>query len=389
VRRWAGFLAIAAAAMLSLGCPAIHVSLPGGPAPSPPPSPGGTPSPEPAPSPTPIPQPQPSPSPSPTPAPPPSFQGCVTPQGGDEVLLNDSSGPREPATARDFLEYMHRPGGIAEHLTKTIETLTNCHRGDQDCRTGEPQAFFARLTERLRGEGLCAGQFSPHGGGIPDDGIAIAPGPAETTHGMAGLWEGVHVVAYGGPRVAWGKIGRDDNGVYRITGGATPIPTPTPEPEPTPEPTPRPSPEPTPVPTPHPSPRPTPTPGPTPPPGTCPPLTSVEVWSQNGVTKHGEKTLPANTRVKLRWKASGPNPKGFDADYPALCQKRDTEIVKLELEGLFDLQPQRGPDPAEGSWGYWYATTTSGGDHEAHVWLRQKSTGLVVEDDKVWGTRAK
>ncbi len=362
-------LGLAVAILASAGCPGVRVNpcvldpslcAPG---PIPEPTPLPTPSPSATPAATPAPPPEPSAPPSPSPSP---VTDCRTPQGGTYTLLNEGGHGVDQARADRFMrEVVGAPGGLADQVTAMLADLTGCAPMTACPIHMDPQLFFAEVNAKLRAAGLCAGQFE-----VGMDGIAVAPAGVPD-----GLWVEMHVVAYGGPSVAWGKVTNGDNAVWRVDGGA-----PGPDPTPGPSPSPTPIPAPTPVPTPRPSPSPKPTPNPSPPPsGTCPTLTRVLISSPDGV----KGTLPGGKQIRLRTIAQGPHPHGFDADMPADCQKRDMEL-HWTVTGMTKPTPQQG---ASGSWGYWFATTTAGGSHSAYALVRQKSTDVSKDASTVWRTR--
>jgi hypothetical protein len=107
--------------------------------------------------------------------------------------------------ANQFLKQIYADhlgqAGLGEQIAREVEVMTGCARYS-DCMTEEPQKFFARLISRLQAKGLCVGQFEP---GV-QDGITIAESKEKTPVWAETLWTTVHVINYGGPKVAWGKI---------------------------------------------------------------------------------------------------------------------------------------------------------------------------------------
>lgn len=215
------------------------------PAPSAPPA-----SPRPEPSASPLTFPSAPPSAPPSSAPP---DECVPTYGGDDTkvydtvyrTINDGTPGEDglphpsnkPLADRYLREVVDAPGGLSDQVKAAMAGEAGCAIDDQSCIVpgGEPAypPFFERLSARLRRPpySLCAGRTRD-----ADDGIYVAqrnpPAWAE------GLLVGMHVIAYGKGKLAWGKVEGDDKAVIQRIGHGSAPPTADPGAPPSPEPTP-------------------------------------------------------------------------------------------------------------------------------------------------------
>jgi len=215
--------------------------------------------PSPAPSPSPTPSPTPVPSPIATPAP----AACAPPLVNQDAweLINDGcDGARCPnpdskthedgspvvvidAQAANMFEGQRVK--IVADTVRAMESLSGCNDGDFPCLTQLPyQTAQANLAAKMSALGYCAGQDQPG----ESDHIYVSTNPP-----LLSLWLEVHAVAgnAAGDIWCWGCVRGSSRtpgsvALWRVKGGATPLPSPgpTPVPTPTPRPTPVPQPEP-------------------------------------------------------------------------------------------------------------------------------------------------